>query len=90
MKYYLFLLSKSESIDGNKKGFSYAKKNRGRWIEVGDKEPLVTYDRGSTHIVHEDKAYHIYKDYINFDENYRVFICVMKNLQSDDVTLEIL
>lgn len=90
MKYYLFLLTKAESEDGNKKGFAYAKKKQSSWIEISDKEPLVTYDRGSTHIVYDDKVYHIYKDYINFKENYRVFVCVMKDLQSDDVTLSIL
>lgn len=89
MKYYLFFLTKTESADGNKKGFGFAVQQRTRWIEVERCDELFTYDRGVSHIIHDNTAYHMYKDYMDFEGKYRVFVCEDKSLQSDNPDIHV-
>lgn len=86
MKYYLMPLTNKEKNDLNCKGYKFAINNRDRWVAIDDvKDEINTYDRGTTVLVHDDVVYDIFKDYINIDEQYRVYIGCDLNQQYDRV-----
>lgn len=81
MKYYVFLLSLKDSKDGGKQGFGYAIAHKSDWIECPDLPDVHTnyvssYSAGRNYLVHNGKAYKLYKDYLDIDEHYYLLVCV--------------
>lgn len=86
MNYYLMPLTNKEKNDLECKGYKFAINNIDRWVDLGDvKDEINTYDRGTTVLVHDDIVYDIFKDYVNIDEKFRVYIGCNLNQQYDRV-----
>lgn len=86
MNEYILPLTREEGLDGNNKGWGFAKANRNRWINItnmGKTEWHDTYERSVTHFVYQDKVYHIHQDFIILDENVRLFIITQSRNQAD-------
>lgn len=84
MKHYLFPLTFEEQEIAANKGYRYAIQNKKRWVELGEAEGEInTYDRGTTNLVYKNVVYNIHKDYVNIDEQYRVYIGCDMNLSYD-------
>ena len=85
MRYYFFPLTEKESEDGSKKGYAYAIKHKDRWIETTNLQEVNTYDYGTTHLVYNNIAYRMQKDYLSLDEGYRLYIAVPSQYGCDIV-----
>lgn len=87
MTYYLFPLTIEETKNPKKKGWDYCLKNKSKWVKLGDWSGVLldTYDRGESNIVHKNRVYMIHRDFINIDEDYRVYIGLDNNLSVDQV-----
>lgn len=84
MKYYALFLDVEESNDPRKAGIAYAIRNKERWVPVDNvKDEFNTYDKGTTVFYYNEIAYNVHKDYVNVNEEYRVYICKNLNLSSD-------
>ena len=89
MRYFLFPLTFKEQDNPSNKGYRYALENKSRWIDMGEaKDEVNTYDRGTTNLVYKNVAYNIFKDYVNIDEKYRVYIGCDMNLSYDRLSEE--
>lgn len=87
MKYYLFPLSKEEHITPANKGYRYALENKSKWVDLGEvKDEVDTYDKGTTVLVYKNVVYNIFKDYVNIDEKYRVYIGCDLDMTYDRLT----
>lgn len=86
MHYYLMPLTIEESKDSVKKqGYGYAVQHKDRWITIDNvKDEINTYDRGTTVLVYNDRVYQIKIDFTNINDNYRVYIGLDMNMDSDD------
>lgn len=83
MDYYLFPLTEKESADPSCLGWAYAKQNESRWVKSDGMKEVNTYDKGTTHIVYENKAYIMHKDYVDISNNKRVYIGKFSQLGTD-------
>lgn len=84
MNYYAFFLTVEESLDPRMKGIQYALRNRSKWVDIAAiKDEYNTYDKGTTCVFYNGRAYNVYKDYVCLDEEYRLYICADMNLSSD-------
>lgn len=86
MKHYLFPLTKEESKIPANKGYRYTLANRSRWVSI-DKthESHDTYDRGTTYMVYKNVVYNIHRDFTSIDEEFRVYVGVDLNLDTDRI-----
>ena len=87
--YYFFPLTKEEFENPNNRGRTYTFQNRSRW--VGPKEePLLNswanlgFAKGCNYIVHDGKAFMIYKAYLDLVEDFCVFLCT-ESVQGCDI-----
>lgn len=86
MTHFAFFLSKKDSRDPRKKGFAYAIKHKDKWVNIQNIcEEINTYDKGTTCLCYNGIAYDIYKDYVNIDDSYRVYICCDLGLDLNNI-----
>ena len=84
MKYYFFPLTPEECNVPSKTGLTYAVEQKDRWVETDVLIEVNTYDRGTTHLVNDGKAYMIYKDYVDLTNQYRLYIGKPSMLGADN------
>lgn len=86
MDYYLFPLTEEESMDPCCLGWAYAKEHEDRWVLSEGMKEVNTYDKGTTHIVHENKVYIMHKDYVDITANKRVYVGKYSQLGTDIIS----
>lgn len=86
MDYYLFPLTEEESMDPCCLGWAYAKEHEDRWVLSEGMQEVNTYDKGTTHIVHENKVYIMHKDYVDITANKRVYVGKYSQLGTDIIS----
>ena len=87
MNYYLFLITKEEHEKGQN-GWKFVRENESRLIpyepDVSDMDSfLTTMEREVFHIVKDDVVYAPFKNYLDLDNNRRIFVMVGRMRESD-------
>lgn len=86
-KLYIFPLTEKESFTPVKTGWLYATANKDRWVQFDDilKEHMVDpdYSENKFHIVYNNIPYDVYKDYLDVNNDERVFILKPSIISSD-------
>lgn len=85
MTHYLLPVENEDAFSGDF-GLKRVLDNKNKWVNLGDAEGEVnTYDKGTTILVYNNKAYQIYKDYVFITEKVRVYIGIDFNLSTDQL-----
>ena len=87
MKYFLFLITKEEFEKGNN-GWKFVCDHEDRLVEynpdVSDMDSFfTTMEREVFHVVKDNAVYHPFKNYLDLDNNRRIFVMVNRLRESD-------
>lgn len=85
MQYAFFFVSAEDAKDGTKLGYAYAKSKQSEWITKSDdyKDMVSSGQVGVAFVVHDGKAYNLYKKYIDVDSSKVIVICTESTYGSD-------
>lgn len=88
MKYYFCLLSKDDVPAGTNPGRRIVYENRSEWVEKPadeiSKYLTAGYVKGVDYVVSNNKAYWIYKSFIDIDEDF-VVIAAVESITGCDI-----
>lgn len=79
MKYFFMLVTYEESYNPSSSGWTFALKNKDRWVAAPDNiSQYLTagYVTGIDYVTVGEKAYYLRKSFINLDEDAVVILCV--------------
>ena len=86
MGYRFFPLSIAESKSAKYWGWNFISQNKDRLINIDmSNYEYQTYDRALTYIVHNNTVYRIERDFVDIDNNIRIFVGRQLNLQTDSI-----
>ncbi len=84
MGYRFFPLSITESRSAKYWGWNFISRNKDRLVNIDlSNYEYQTYDRALTYIVYNNTVYRIERDFVDIDDNYRIFVGRQLNLQTD-------
>ena len=86
VKHIMVPVSRAEAQNGMNLGYKFAMENQDRWIELDytfTTDFATGFDKGTTSIVLKGKVYALHKDYLDPDNNRRIYIVKELDLSSD-------